>query len=363
MDKKNSDFPTMEQEVANDKAYKFSALELQELLVVEVCAGTARLTKTVRARGIRGLAIDKSRDRSCGTEIMILDLTVEHDLNFLSQILTAEAGRIALVFISPPCGTASKARERPIKTSLLSGRKQFVPLRSTEKPDQKDGLAGWDKFKTEMANQLYPAVTTIIILCCDLGLWVLVENPRNSLYWATSFAMQFSQRPGSIWIDFHNCAHGGLRDKLTRLWSSKPWGQSLQLFCDKQHSHASWQPRVISNRLNFPTAEEAAYPWLFCERVADIVEDIALSFGAVAFSTLQEQVQSQTITNFQRYIFDALPRSSKLRPVIPEFGRFFTLGLNPQNALLLKQFLTVCQRVQKLYLDIVQVGINSGSRC
>ena len=38
--------------------YNFSGMELQDLLVVEICAGTARLTKTVRKRGLRGLAID-----------------------------------------------------------------------------------------------------------------------------------------------------------------------------------------------------------------------------------------------------------------------------------------------------------------
>lgn len=108
-------------------------------------------------------------------------------------------------------------------------------------------------------------------------------------------------------------------------------GGSLYNSFVTNNSHASWQPRVIHNRLNFPTAEEAAYLWLFCERVANIVEDIAFSYGAVSFLTSQEQVESQAMTNFKRYIFDAVPGSSKLRPVISEFGRFFTLGSNPQN--------------------------------
>ena len=47
-------------------------LGLQNLLVVEICTGSARLTKTVRAKGIRGLAIDKTKSRGCGTEIMVL---------------------------------------------------------------------------------------------------------------------------------------------------------------------------------------------------------------------------------------------------------------------------------------------------
>jgi hypothetical protein len=182
-----------------------------------------------------------------------------------------------------------------------------------------------------MANQLYDAVRKIVLHCNELGLWVLVENPRNSLYWETTFTQQYIQCIETFWIDFHNCAHGGLRDKLTRLWSNKDWGQSLQLLCDGQHSHASWRPRVVNNKLTFPTAEEAAYPWLFCERVVNIVEQVALSFGGVVFSTLKEQMDATQITNFQRYIFDALPRSAKLRPTVPEYGNFFTLGLNPQN--------------------------------
>jgi hypothetical protein len=306
-------------------------MDSQDLLVIEICAGTARLTKTVRARGIRGLAVDKSKNRTCGTDIMILDLTVEHDLNLLMQIISAEAARIVLVFISPPCGTASKARERPIKTSLLFGRKQPLPLRSADRPDQKDGLSGLDKFKTETANQLYDAVRKLVLHCNALGLWVLVENPRNSLYWSTSFAQAYINCIVTYWIDFHNCAHGGQRDKLTRLWSNKDWGQELQLFCDGQHAHASWRPRVINNRLTFPTAEEAAYPWLFCERVVNIVEQVAQSFGSKVPTTLKEQVESGNLPNFQRYVFDALPRSARLRPLVPEYGRFFTLGLNPQN--------------------------------
>ena len=46
-----------------------SGLELQDLLVVEICAGSARLTKTARKQGLRGLAIDKSKDSGCGTEL------------------------------------------------------------------------------------------------------------------------------------------------------------------------------------------------------------------------------------------------------------------------------------------------------
>ena len=98
-----TDFPAAQQTAEPQQVlHPFSDLELQDLLVVEICAGSARLTKTVRSKGMRGLAIDKTKNRSCGTEIMVLDLTLEQDLRILLQLLKSESKRIALVFISPP---------------------------------------------------------------------------------------------------------------------------------------------------------------------------------------------------------------------------------------------------------------------
>jgi len=56
-----SNFCAPSQNVAGDTVYQFSGLELQDL---ELCAGTARLTKTVRAQGIRGLAVEKCKSRT-----------------------------------------------------------------------------------------------------------------------------------------------------------------------------------------------------------------------------------------------------------------------------------------------------------
>ena len=41
------------------KIDRFAGVSIDELLVIEVCAGSARLTKICRKLGIRGLAIDK----------------------------------------------------------------------------------------------------------------------------------------------------------------------------------------------------------------------------------------------------------------------------------------------------------------
>ena len=170
---------------------RFHKLLLDELLVVEICAGSARLTKTCRKMGLRGLAVDHTKDRSCGTDIFLLDLTVATNLQLLLDIISAERDKLLLVFIAPPCGTASKARCRPIKTSLLRGRKAPVPLRTEAQPDGKDGLGHTDKVKTELANQLYDSIATIVLFVHGLDVCVAIENPKNSLYWLTSFTQRF----------------------------------------------------------------------------------------------------------------------------------------------------------------------------
>ena len=285
---------------------RFAGVATDELLVIEICAGSARLTKTCRKLGIRGLAVDKITSRSCGIDIMTLDLTVPSQLQLLLDIIKAERDRLLMVFIAPPCGTASRARGRPIKSSLLNGRKAPQALRTDSQPDGKDNLTGVDKLKTELANQLYDAVSQIILLAHSLDICVVVENPANSLYWKTSFALKFLQCIEGFNIDFHNCCHGGTRDKLTRFWSNKNWLEPLRLLCDGSHPHQSWRPRIQNGQLIFPTAEEAAYPWLLCTRIVNLILVAGKQLGATVYETLGAQMEQQNFFNDEQVYFWSL---------------------------------------------------------
>ena len=100
-----------------------------------------------------------------------------------------------MVWMAPPCGTASKARERPLKHLEKLGMSIPKPLRSKEQPDQSDGLGGINKIKTETANMLYDAVHVIATTCHGLGIFVVVENPGNSqdfTYCETSRRVQWA---------------------------------------------------------------------------------------------------------------------------------------------------------------------------
>lgn len=161
--------------------------------------------------------------QACGIDIMTLDLTVPSQLQLLLDIVVAERDKLLLVFKAPPCGTASRARGRPIKPSLLQGRRARQPLRTDEQPDGKDNLSGIDKLKTELANQLYSAISELVLLAHSCGICVVVENPANSLDWKTSAAKRFLDIIQGFITDFHYCCHSGTRDKLTRFWSNKEW--------------------------------------------------------------------------------------------------------------------------------------------
>ena len=227
------------------------------------------------------MAVDHKRERSCGIDICLFDLTDPSQLEALWQFIVHEAEHIAFVWIAPPCGAASRAREKPIPSFKAMGLPVPQPLRHINQPDQADGLGHMDKTKVELANQLYEAISTLIEICCKYQIPVAVENPHNSHYWNTSPMERVKRLFGTKFVNFHNCAHGGDRDKLTSLWVNNDILSSLTLFCDGQHRRASWKPKIVDNKPRFPTADEAAYPWLLCRRIVDAIKFHVLQQGAI----------------------------------------------------------------------------------
>ncbi len=213
---------------------KFHGTNVEDIIILEICAGSARLTKTARAFGFKGDAVDHSIKRCCGVDISVFDLTDSAQLNDLLEYIRKDSDRIALVWIAPPCGTASRARERPIP-GFESAPK---PLRSAVQPDALDGLSGLDKYKVEMANQLYDAVLLITECAVSLDICVAIENPSNSHYWSATPTRRLIEEFGDQRVTFHACANGGSRDKLTTIWQSTVSSTSILWSCDAIRSTA-----------------------------------------------------------------------------------------------------------------------------
>ena len=68
-------------------------------------------------------------------------------------------------------------------------------------------------------------------------------------------------------ILYDACMHGGMRRKAQRLRTNALPLRTLALRCDGGHDHLPWISYVGKMKI-FNTAEETAFPHLFCQRVA-----------------------------------------------------------------------------------------------
>ena len=118
------------------------------------------------------------------------------------------------------------------------------PVRSDAFPLGLPNLQGLDREKVIIANDTYKAMIEVAERCLQWGSAISIENPGNSLFWKIPFVLAFINRVKGFDAVFHHCAHGGLRDKLTRWWASVDWFLPLAILCDKSHYHAPWNPTV-----------------------------------------------------------------------------------------------------------------------
>ena len=166
---------------------KFAGKLLNDILIVEICAGSARLTQVAREAGFHGLAIDHSSSRSCGIDICIFELEDQTQVEELCKFL----GRRSRQHCSSLDSTVvrdsqSRTRTKTAPAHTSWGVAEPIPLRSKDQPDQIDGLEGTNKLKVEKANMLYDAVEQIAQTSCRAQIFTAIENPGNSHYWNTT---------------------------------------------------------------------------------------------------------------------------------------------------------------------------------
>ena len=131
--------------------------------------------------------------------------------------------------------------------------------------------------------------------------------------------VQLLQQCGGFDTIFDNCCHGGTRKKTTRWWCTTDWFLPLAILCQDNHYHEPWTPKIIDGRVTYPTAQEAAYPPLLCQRLAAIVKQKFLeNNGSEAFDLQQQQQHEHK--SLHRFVLNALPRGKQYRQTVSEFG-------------------------------------------
>ena len=101
-------------------------------IFIEIFAGRGSLSKAASQAGFSVLSIDHEAT-GASVPIVQLDLTSSSGTAILWDILSSE--NILAVHLGIPCGTASRARERPVAPALQAmGVPNPPPLRSAQFP-------------------------------------------------------------------------------------------------------------------------------------------------------------------------------------------------------------------------------------
>ena len=156
---------------------------------------------------------------------------------------------------------------------------------------------------------------------------------------------------------------GGTRDKWSRWLATKGLFTSLQIVCDKSHTHKPWgfTAPSLTTGWNFATAEEAEYPAILCQRVAQLVHDKVVQNGAVP---IPGELQPWGLTDMQlRHLSRAatgkLPRGRTLPQLVSEFERIEERStyVEAKNTRLLRQYNKGLQDATNKAQQVFIVGV------
>lgn len=283
-------------------------------LFIELCCGTAGLTAACSKAGFRAFGVDNLRNKSGKAKghVLMLDLTSTGDQKFIASLLTPDV--IAAVHMGPPCGTASRARDRPLS---IEARKQRIrrpqPLRSAKFPEGLPGLRWRDRARVQSANKVYEFCALVAKRCSELNVPWAIENPANSWFWSMPAIKELSRLKGTRDVLYDACMHGGSRKKATKLRVNFAEAEALALRCDMQHNHLPWS---FDKDKGFATASEAEYHHVLCTRLAACFAEAARSRGwnivPAAKATSHKRISAAIAAQRQ-------PKRSKTGPLVPEF--------------------------------------------
>ena len=295
-------------------------------LIIEVFAGTSRVTASLRHFGMFNcFGVDHLRANNVAAPVSIADLTSAEGIALLYSWLDNPA--VVGIFLAPPCGTASRARNIPLKGK----RKAPEPLRDDANPNGKKNLKWLDKLKISKSNKLYHLTSELVLYAHKHGLIVCVENPQFSLFWCTTFWLRVSRKV--MYTVFHSCQYGSRRQKKTMLAHNYHTFAELNLQCpgeSKSHSHAKWG----LSKGRFATAEETAYPFPLARCIAHAFAKALLECGLVAPPDTIHEIEpsSHQILQAIRAQGNLQPKASKLPPLVPEFKQIVSIT-GPQQHL------------------------------
>ena len=250
--------------------------------------------------------------------IVPLDLSSQSGVKILWNILSSPG--LVAIHLGLPCGTSSRARERPLPMALkLAGVPEPPPLRSEQYPLGLPGLAPWHQDRVDSANKLYELAVEIILWCWMHDIIVSIENPANSWLWlalqvlAKAHSHQAVQALSALqMVKFHACCHGSTRRKNTGWLSTPGVFDALTAECQNDHEHEPWGVQWKAGTWVFDTSSEAQYPTLLAQRAVDCLCRAFAARNLPLEKPLRLHDLSTATTGKQ---------TKKHKPLIPEYHR------------------------------------------
>ena len=234
-------------------------------IALEFCCGSARLSLSLDAVGFKAIGFDHAYNK-CVPEAFCLSIDLTTHKGRCLGWAWLKHPRTKFTWYAPPCGTATRARERPGGPP---------PLRSDFYPEGFPNLTGRHKVRVEAANAIYAFTALAAAFCDKMGIFFVIENPLRSLMWLLQAMQNLLLFEDVLDIDYHACMHGGLRQKAQKLRSNMKQLKSLSIWCDRSHDHAPWISWANGHKV-FHTGEEAHYPREFCQKVSVIAASVIM---------------------------------------------------------------------------------------
>ena len=284
-------------------------------LCVEIFAGKASFSRALVQAGFEVVSMDHEVEAPL-RPIVSLDLTTKSGQEILWLVLQSPS--LVAIHLGLPCGTASKARDRPISKELQQlGVPSPAPLRSAEYPLGIPGVSGVHATKLAKANELYKLGLEIILFAFKRQAVISVENPFSSYLWAAliQLTMRHSLEAIKFTTSWRWCAF--IRVVMVRKkdtgWLSTPGVfADLNAVCQGGHDHDPWGVTYQMGHWKFDTASEAAYPALLSQRAATCLVVHAKSKGWSLAS--RPKLHDLATASLNR-------QSKKHKPLIPEYHR------------------------------------------
>ena len=288
----------------------------RQAVVYEIFAGCAKLSQQLNNVGFATIPVDSSHNKHTPlVPVMILDLTDQQAQKCLKDHIVAT--RPAAIHIALPCGTGSRAREKPLPRQLVQqGAKTPKPLRNDQHILGIPGLPKHDHSRVTSANILASFVVDILQYAYKQHCFVSIENPLNSWMWQVlkhyvnrindgAFRQFYNDM---ISVVFNHCAHGGMRPKKTQLLCTHNYLDGLSADCPGEsstHKHLPYTIRFDGTRCTFDTAVESEYPELLCKRFAECLK--------------QACANDFTFKSLTNSALSGVKQTKRHEPLIPEF--------------------------------------------